>query len=197
LPSPIDHAQHRYREDALTAGSTFCFVQASTSAVYGEPEIQPITEETSAAPTSPYGETKLAAETAVAERVASGVLGAAILRAFNVSGAVAGHGDDDKTRIIPEALAVAAGHVPHLDVNGDGTAVRDFVHRVPIRPSLGGQFPPQQPQGRGGHVDPGPVDKHVKLLVEKVLLVENPSTRSFVVPSAQSPCLTTRLERTE
>jgi UDP-glucose 4-epimerase len=101
-------------------------VLASTSAVYGVPAQQPITESAPLAPLNPYGATKLAAEQAV-ERYAS-VGGATILRIFNAAGAVAGRGDRDLTRLLPKAVAVAAGVAPALRVNGDGSAVRDFVH---------------------------------------------------------------------
>jgi UDP-glucose 4-epimerase len=109
-------------------GRPLRLVQASTAAVYGVPEQQRIDEQTPPRPTSPYGRTKLAADEALIRRAATGTVGAVILRAFNITGAVAGVGDPDLTRIIPKALAVAAGQASHVDVNGDGSAVRDFVH---------------------------------------------------------------------
>ena len=39
-----------------------------------------------------------------------------------------GRPDHDDTRLVPRALQVAAGRLPHLTINGDGTAVREFVH---------------------------------------------------------------------
>jgi UDP-glucose 4-epimerase len=36
------------------------------------------------------------------------------------------------SRIIPKALAVAAGRASHFEVNGDGSAVREFTHVVDI-----------------------------------------------------------------
>ncbi|WP_073264263.1 NAD-dependent epimerase/dehydratase family protein [Cryptosporangium aurantiacum] len=99
-------------------------VFASTSAVYGVPERQPITEDAPLAPLNPYGATKMAAEQAVSRYVGP----ATILRIFNAAGAVAGRGDHDRTRLVPKAVAVAAGLEPALRVNGDGSAVRDFVH---------------------------------------------------------------------
>ncbi|MCX5332099.1 NAD-dependent epimerase/dehydratase family protein [Streptomyces sp. NBC_00140] len=109
-------------------GRPFRIVQASTAAVYGVPERQPIDEQAPPVPTSPYGKTKLAADELLIARADGTALGAVILRAFNISGAVAGVGDADLTRIIPKAVAVAAGQATHVDVNGDGSAVRDFVH---------------------------------------------------------------------
>jgi len=40
----------------------------------------------------------------------------------------------------------------------------------------------QVPQGTAGQIDRRRVDKHAKLLAARVILVEHPSTRSFVVP---------------
>ncbi|WP_441248735.1 NAD-dependent epimerase/dehydratase family protein [Kitasatospora sp. McL0602] len=114
--------------DALAArpdsGPPPLVVFGSTAAVYGAPEHQPITEETPAAPGNPYGASKLAAEQEVARRALAGQVTAVVLRCFNVGGT----GDVDQTRIIPKALAVAAGQHPHLELNGDGSTVRDFVH---------------------------------------------------------------------
>jgi UDP-glucose 4-epimerase len=104
------------------------FLLASTGAVYGVPETQPIGEDTPLNPTSAYGEGKAAAEAEVLAAPPEAAFGAVAIRAFNVAGAVDGRGDADLTRIIPKALAVANGDAPLLQINGDGTAVRDFVH---------------------------------------------------------------------
>ncbi|MFI0372492.1 NAD-dependent epimerase/dehydratase family protein [Actinomadura sp. 1N219] len=103
-------------------------VFGSTAAVYGTPERQPIPESESTAPSSPYGASKLAAEQAVRFHARTGAIGAAVLRTFNVAGSVDGRKDPDETRLIPKALAVAAGHAPHLEINGDGHAVREYLH---------------------------------------------------------------------
>ncbi len=104
------------------------FVLASSVTVYGVPERQPIAEDTPLTPASPYGESKAAAERAVTEAASEGGLGAACLRIFNVAGADGGVTDRDASRIIPRTLAVSAGDSPYLEVNGDGSAVRDYVH---------------------------------------------------------------------
>lgn len=116
------------RDEADRRGWPLRFVQGSTSAVYGTPALQPIDEQAPLAPTNPYGVSKAKADAAVRECAADGQFGAVILRAFNVAGAVDGRTDEDLSRIIPKALAVARGDATHLEVNGDGTAVRDFVH---------------------------------------------------------------------
>jgi UDP-glucose 4-epimerase len=109
-------------------GRASSVVLASTGAVYGVPEQQPIREDIPPQPLNPYGASKLAAEEAVRWQAATGAIGAVILRTFNVSGAINGFSDPDETRIIPRALAVAAGTADQLGVNGDGTAIRDYVH---------------------------------------------------------------------
>ena len=120
--------------DALTATATARqaagrrFVFASSVAVYGVPERQPVAEDAPLLPTSPYGESKVAAEQAVATAAGDGAIGAACLRIFNAAGAVAGVADANLSRVIPKALAVAAGQAACIEVNGDGSAVRDFVH---------------------------------------------------------------------
>ena len=81
-----------------------------------------------AGPTNPYGSSKLAADRAVADLAATGAIGAVSLRAFNVAGGLPGHADRDETRLVPKAVAVVQGRAPELVVNGDGGAVRDYVH---------------------------------------------------------------------
>ncbi|MEU5879148.1 NAD-dependent epimerase/dehydratase family protein [Spirillospora sp. NPDC047279] len=103
-------------------------IYGSTAAVYGTPETQPITESAPPSPTSPYGASKLAAEDLIRHHARTGAIGAVVLRTFNVAGSVDGRPDPDLTRLIPKALSVAAGEAPHLRVNGDGTAIREYLH---------------------------------------------------------------------
>jgi UDP-glucose 4-epimerase len=119
--------------DAMNAEAQRCgrplrLVFASTGAVYGAPERQPITEAQEPAPGNPYGASKLAAETVIGYQVALGAISAVTLRTFNVAGAVDGHGDPDTSRIIPKTLLVAAGQADRLNVNGDGSAIREYTH---------------------------------------------------------------------
>jgi len=100
------------------------FVLASTAGVYGAPRHPVIAEDHPRAPANPYAATKAAAEDALAWTARAGGVAAVSLRLFNV----AGGGDRDETRVVTRACAVAAGRVPFLDVYGDGSAVRDFVH---------------------------------------------------------------------
>ena len=103
-------------------------VIASTCAVYGEPYQQPIAETAPETPSSPYGSSKLAADHAAADYAGTGELGAISLRAFNITGATPGRPDHDLTRLIPKLLAVQHGRAPEITINGDGSAVRDFLH---------------------------------------------------------------------
>ncbi|MFB4295925.1 NAD-dependent epimerase/dehydratase family protein [Actinomadura sp. NTSP31] len=114
--------------NVLRAAAGARVVFGSTAAVYGTPERQPIPETEGTAPSSPYGASKLAAEQAVRYHARTGAIGAVVLRTFNVAGSVDGRADPDETRLIPKALAVAAGRAPRLEINGDGWAVREFLH---------------------------------------------------------------------
>ena len=114
-------------QEAARTGHPMRFVLASTGAVYGRPEVQPIPEDLPLQGTNDYGETKRAAEREVLEVPADGTFGAVVLRLFNVAGAARGRIGDPDT-IISKTLAVARGDLPVLEINGDGTAVRDFVH---------------------------------------------------------------------
>lgn len=100
------------------------FVLASTAGVYGPTGVPVVGEDCPRAPVNPYAAAKAAAEDVLAWAAAAGRVGAVALRLFNV----AGGGDRDDTRVITKACGVAAGRVPSMEVFGDGSAVRDFVH---------------------------------------------------------------------
>jgi UDP-glucose 4-epimerase len=130
--------------EAMRATKTTRIVFSSTAAVYGEPERVPIDESAPARPTNPYGATKLAADTALAEHARMHRIGAVSLRYFNVAGAYAGpdgkwYGErhDPETHLIPSILAAAlgdAGGDACVQIFGDdyptpdGTCVRDYIH---------------------------------------------------------------------
>lgn len=102
-------------------------VYASTSAVYGSGHSGRLSEDLVPQPENPYAASKLAAEQLLAYHP-----DAVILRCFNIAGAVAGHGDPNPTRIISAALRAAAGEIPHVTLNGDGSAVREFTHVLDV-----------------------------------------------------------------
>ena len=62
-------------------------VFSSTAAVYGEPERTPVTEDAPTRPVNPYGASKLAVDTALAEYARMHGMAAVSLRYFNVAGA--------------------------------------------------------------------------------------------------------------
>jgi UDP-glucose 4-epimerase len=114
--------------EARRTGRMLRLVFASTCAVYGVPETQPITEAQEPMPGNPYGASKLAAEAAIGYQARLGRISAVTLRTFNVAGAADGYGDPDTSRIIPKTLLVAAGQADCLTVNGDGSAIREYTH---------------------------------------------------------------------
>ena len=139
--------------EAMRAAGTPRIVFSSTAAVYGEPETVPIDETAPTRPTSPYGASKVAVDTALAEYARMYGLGAISLRYFNVAGAppdAAGGGEpggavrwlgerhSPETHLIPNVLevaqSVARGSDGHLTLFGDdyptkdGTCVRDYIH---------------------------------------------------------------------
>jgi UDP-glucose 4-epimerase len=115
-------------------------VFSSTAAVYGEPERIPITETDPTRPASPYGATKVAVDTTLAEFARLYGFGAVSLRYFNVAGAHrAGDGTwygerhNPESHLIPSVLAsVAAGRRVQLFGDDyptpDGTCIRDYIH---------------------------------------------------------------------
>ncbi|WP_367133504.1 NAD-dependent epimerase/dehydratase family protein [Saccharothrix sp. HUAS TT1] len=100
------------------------FVLASTAAVYGAAGVPVIDEDCPRAPANPYAASKAAAEDVLSWAAAAGRVSGVALRLFNV----AGGGDRDDTRVITRACGAAAGRLPSMEVFGDGSAVRDFVH---------------------------------------------------------------------
>ena len=111
-------------------------VFSSTASVYGEPERLPIDELHPTSPTSPYGNTKLAADLMIRDQCSAHQLAAVSLRYFNVAGAALQRGErhQPETHLIPLLLEVALGERETLTVYGtdyptqDGTCIRDYIH---------------------------------------------------------------------
>jgi UDP-glucose 4-epimerase len=127
--------------DAMRVSGTRRIVFSSTAAVYGEPEHVPITETDPVRPTSPYGASKVAVDTALAEYARMYGIGAVSLRYFNVAGAHAdaagtwrGESHSPETHLIPAVLAVARDGSGPFRLFGDdyptpdGTCIRDYIH---------------------------------------------------------------------
>jgi UDP-glucose 4-epimerase len=111
---------------ALGGGTRF--VLASTSLVYGSQRTGALGEDLPTRPENPYGGSKVAAEQLVTACTVTGAVSGAVLRCFNVAGAVGGYPDTDPTRLIPNVLRAARGDTPHVSINGDGSAVREYTH---------------------------------------------------------------------
>lgn len=126
--------------EAMRAAGVSRIVFSSTAATYGEPETTPITESAPTRPTNPYGASKLAIDTVLAEYARLHGLGGVSLRYFNVAGAhhagdaIYGERHTVETHLIPIVLQVATGQREHVAVHGtdyptpDGTCVRDYIH---------------------------------------------------------------------
>jgi UDP-glucose 4-epimerase/UDP-arabinose 4-epimerase len=116
-------------------------VFSSSAAVYGQggrSAQQAIAEDADKAPSSPYGDTKLAAEWMIAAQCRAYGLTAVALRYFNAAGAdpsgLIGEAHEPETHLIPLAIAAALGDGKALTVFGqdfqtpDGTCLRDYIH---------------------------------------------------------------------
>ncbi len=124
--------------ETMRAHDVGAMVFSSSCATYGEPDRQPIDEDTRQFPISPYGRTKLVGEMMLSDACAAHGLGAVALRYFNAAGADAagetGEEHDPETHLIPLVLQAAAGVRPHISIFGsdydtpDGTCIRDYIH---------------------------------------------------------------------
>jgi UDP-glucose 4-epimerase len=126
--------------DAMRTHGTPRIVFSSTAATYGEPERTPILETDPTRPTNPYGASKLAIDTTLAEYARMYGLGGVSLRYFNVAGAYGRYGERHtvETHIIPNVLKVPLGERESVAVFGtdyptpDGTCIRDYIHVVDL-----------------------------------------------------------------
>lgn len=124
--------------DALQIAGVQRIIFSSTAAVYGEPAITPITEESPLAPTNVYGRTKMTIEGILRDYSAAYDLRWVALRYFNAAGADPeggiGEDHDPETHLIPLVLQAASGRRPSISVFGtdyptpDGTCIRDYIH---------------------------------------------------------------------
>jgi UDP-glucose 4-epimerase len=114
------------------------FIFSSTATVYAPAAPQPLAEEASKAPISPYARSKLMTEWMLEDAGAAHGLRHVVLRYFNVAGADSqgrtGQSSPTATHLIKRAAMVSLGRLPQLDIFGtdyptpDGTGVRDYIH---------------------------------------------------------------------
>jgi UDP-glucose 4-epimerase len=113
------------------------FIFSSTAAVYGDPPVMPVPEDTPLNPVSPYGRSKLMSEWMLQDAAQAHGLKYVILRYFNVAGADpggrSGQSTPEATHLIKVACQAALGLRPKLDVYGtdydtpDGSCLRDYI----------------------------------------------------------------------
>ena len=127
--------------EAMREAGVGRIVFSSTAAVYGEPESVPIEETAPTRPINPYGASKLAVDTTLAEYARMHGFGAVSLRYFNVAGAYRQRGGgwlgerhDPEAHLIPNILSVALTGAGEVAMFGDdyptpdGTCIRDYIH---------------------------------------------------------------------
>lgn len=124
--------------DAMREAGVGAFLFSSSAAVYGVPEVLPITESHPLRPFNPYGRTKLFVERILEDYGRAYGLRSISLRYFNAAGADPagrrGELHDPETHLVPNILRHLLGRAPALEVFGtdfptpDGTAVRDYIH---------------------------------------------------------------------
>jgi UDP-glucose 4-epimerase len=174
-------------------------VLASTGAVYGTPERQPSHEDTPPDPHNPYSASKLAADLVARDVAQCGTIGAITLRAFNIAGSANGYPDPDETRLIPKALAVQAGRASELTINGDGSAVRDFVHVLDMADAFARAFDACQPgQWRAYNVGSGRGSSVADVLRVVEEVTGRPVPVRYQPPAPEPPVLladSSRIER--
>ncbi|MFH8769284.1 UDP-glucose 4-epimerase GalE [Streptomyces sp. NPDC017958] len=120
--------------DAMAEAGVGRLLFSSSAAVYGNPDVDLITEDTPCAPVNPYGETKLTGEWLVRAAGAAHGISTVCLRYFNVAGAAAPElSDTGVFNIVPmvfdrltrdEAPRIFGADYP----TPDGTCVRDYIH---------------------------------------------------------------------
>ncbi|MDF3140784.1 UDP-glucose 4-epimerase GalE, partial [Streptomyces sp. T21Q-yed] len=110
------------------------FVFSSSAAVYGNPDVDLITEDTECAPVNPYGETKLAGEWLVRAAGRAHGIATVCLRYFNVAGAAAPElADTGVFNIVPMVFdRLTRDEAPRIFGDDyptpDGTCIRDYIH---------------------------------------------------------------------
>ncbi|WP_159703263.1 UDP-glucose 4-epimerase GalE [Arthrobacter sp. 18067] len=119
---------------AMEAASVRAMVFSSSAAVYGNTDVDLVTEATPTRPESPYGESKLIGEWLIADQSRATGLRHTSLRYFNVVGS----GIPDVVDVSPHNLfplvfqALKDGATPKIFgtayATPDGSCVRDYVH---------------------------------------------------------------------
>lgn len=120
--------------EAVAEAGVERFLFSSSAAVYGNPDVGLITEETPCAPVNPYGETKLTGEWLVRAAGQAHGISTVCLRYFNVAGAAAPElADTGVFNIVPMVFdRLTRDEAPRIFGDDyptpDGTCIRDYIH---------------------------------------------------------------------
>ncbi|MFE7273525.1 UDP-glucose 4-epimerase GalE [Streptomyces sp. NPDC057623] len=120
--------------EAVAEAGVKRFLFSSSAAVYGNPDVDLITEDTACAPVNPYGETKLAGEWLVRAAGHAHGIATVCLRYFNVAGAASPElADTGVFNIVPMVFdRLTRDEAPRIFGDDyptpDGTCVRDYIH---------------------------------------------------------------------
>jgi UDP-glucose-4-epimerase GalE len=123
--------------EAMARADVKKIVFSSTAAVYGEPPVSPIPEDSPFAPVSPYGQSKAIVEGVLRDLDRYRGVRSVVLRYFNACGAEPdanlGEEHEPETHLIPLLFRAAMTGEP-VQIFGndyptpDGTCVRDYIH---------------------------------------------------------------------
>ena len=141
------------------------FVFVSSCAVYGDPEIQPVTEDAKTNPISPYAESKLIGERYCLGFHERGLLRSVVLRFFNAYGVR--QGLNDYSGVITRFIARARKNEP-LIVYGDGSQTRDFVNVHDIVAAIVASMNKADAEGEIVHIGSGTATS-IKELAKTIL----------------------------
>ncbi len=134
----INAANGRALLQAAADGGVDKFIYSATSAVYGNPKVNPVSEAAEIAPTTPYGKSKLVTEHMLKDLSDVSDMRFVALRYFNVAGADPaaryGQSTTKTTLLVQIAVQCALGIRDGLEIFGtdyptsDGTCIRDYLH---------------------------------------------------------------------
>jgi UDP-glucose 4-epimerase len=120
--------------EAVAGAGIGRFLFSSSAAVYGNPDVGLITEDTPCAPVNPYGETKLTGEWLVRAAGHAHGIATVCLRYFNVAGAAEPElADTGVFNIVPMVFdRLTRDEAPRIFGDDyptpDGTCMRDYIH---------------------------------------------------------------------
>ncbi|WP_067685823.1 NAD-dependent epimerase/dehydratase family protein [Nocardia jejuensis] len=109
--------------EAMAAAGVTRLAFASTAAIYASSPDRALTEDAPDAPPHPYAASKLAAELAVEAEAGATGLSATVIRLLNLTGGTGAN----PSGLVPRTLDAVVTGTP-LTINGDGTAIRDYLH---------------------------------------------------------------------